>query len=309
MKRKLAVQFSEEVAQALAENRPVVALESTIISHGLPYPDNIATAKMLEDSVRKKGAIPATIAVIGGMPKAGLTEDELGIIAAPDSDIMKLSRRDLPFALSKKTHGATTVATTMIIAEAANISVFATGGIGGVHRGADTNFDISADLPELGRTNVAVVCAGPKAILDIPATLEYLETLGVPVIGYQCDDMPAFWSRSSGTALECRLDTPAEIADLCRHKWQAGLSGGVLIANPVPAADEISQIAIETAIETALKKAASKQISGKNLTPFLLEHIRHITDGASLESNKSLVANNATLAADIAIALAKQPLI
>lgn len=278
----------------------MVALESTIISHGLPFPENIETALSLEKIVRMKGATPATIAVIDGVAKAGLTDKELSFLSDPNQQTVKLSRRDLPLAFSKKLNGSTTVAATMIIAAAAGIRVFATGGIGGVHRGASKNFDISADLPELEKTDVAVVCAGPKAILDIPLTVEYLETLGVPVIGYQCDMMPAFWSRSSGVKLECRLDTAAEIADLCQHKWGGGLAGGVLIANPVPKEQEIDPEQIETAINEALRVAELKTISGKQLTPFLLDNIRHITEGVSLKTNKSLIENNASLAADIA---------
>ena len=299
----LNVHLSRDVAAAIADNTPVVALESTIISHGLPYPENLETALALEETVRARGAVPATIAVIDGIARAGLNADELATLSDPGNDILKLSRRDLPFAFSQKRHGATTVASTMIIAAAAGIRVFATGGIGGVHRGADRNFDISADLMELGQTDVAVVCAGPKAILDIPATMEYLETLGVPVIGYQCSMMPAFWSRDDSVALDLRLDSAAAIADLCRHKWQNGLSGGVLVANPVPPENEISAAVIEAAIGQALERAEAEEISGKNLTPFLLESIRHITDGASLATNKSLVRNNAALAADIAAAL------
>ena len=303
MTTSLNVHLSRDVAAAIADNTPVVALESTIISHGLPYPENLETALALEETVRSRGAVPATIAVIDGVARAGLDADELAILSDPGGDILKLSRRDLPFAFSQKRHGATTVASTMIIAAAAGIKVFATGGIGGVHRGADKTFDISADLMELGQTDVAVVCAGPKAILDIPSTMEYLETLGVPVIGYQCSMMPGFWSRDAGVALDLRLDSAAEIAALCRHKWQSGLAGGVLVANPVPAANEISAGVIEGAIGEALIRAEAEGISGKNLTPFLLESIRHITDGASLETNKSLVRNNAALAADIAAAL------
>ena len=264
----LNVHLSRDVAAAIADNTPVVALESTIISHGLPYPENLETALALEETVRARGAVPATIAVINGVAKAGLNADELAMLSDPGNDILKLSRRDLPFAFSQQQHGATTVAATMIIAAAAGIRVFATGGIGGVHRGADRSFDISADLMELGQTDVAVVCAGPKAILDIPATMEYLETLGVPVIGYQCSMMPAFWSRDAGVALDLRLDTAAEIADLCQHKWQNGLAGGVLVANPVPVANEISAEIIEEAIGAALIRAEAEGISGKNLTPF-----------------------------------------
>lgn len=300
----LDVSLSEEVADALATKKPVVALESTIISHGLPYPENLETARDLEQTIRNRGAVPATIAVIDGVAKAGLTDDELTLLSTPTSEILKLSRRDLPFAFSQNRNGATTVAATMVIAAAAGIQIFATGGIGGVHRGAEQSFDISADLTELARSDVAVICAGPKAILDIPATVEYLETLGVPVIGYHCDMMPAFWSRQSEVEVTYRMDTASEIAELCRHKWGNGLSGGVLIANPVPEADEIASSDIEQAISQALAGAQKDGVSGKQLTPYLLEHIRHITDGASLKSNKALVQNNAELAADIAIAMA-----
>lgn len=300
----LDVALSEEVADALATKKPVVALESTIISHGLPYPENLETARDLEQTIRNRGAVPATIAVIDGVAKAGLTDDELTLLSTPTSEILKLSRRDLPFAFSQNRNGATTVAATMVIAAAAGIQIFATGGIGGVHRGAEQSFDISADLTELARSDVAVICAGPKAILDIPATVEYLETLGVPVIGYHCDMMPAFWSRQSEVEVTYRMDTASEIAELCRHKWGNGLSGGVLIANPVPEADEIASSDIEQAISQALAGAQKDGVSGKQLTPYLLEHIRHITDGASLKSNKALVQNNAELAADIAIAMA-----
>ena len=303
MTQSLNIRFSQEVRDAIDNKRPVVALESTIISHGLPYPENLETALSLEEAVRSRGAVPATIAVIDGVATAGLDEAGLSLLSNPENDILKLSRRDLPFAFSQKIHGATTVASTMVIAAAAGIRVFATGGIGGVHRGAETTFDISADLVELGQTDVAVICAGPKAILDIPSSMEYLETLGVPVIGYQCDMMPAFWSRQSSAPLDHRLDTASEIADLCRHKWDNGLSGGVLVANPVPAEHEISADVIEKAIQEALRRAEDEGIAGKKLTPFLLENIRHITDGASLKTNKSLVMNNACLAADIAKSL------
>lgn len=303
MTYSLKIECSDEVRQALADNRPVVALESTIISHGLPHPENLQTAHDLEDCIRSNGAVPATIAVIKGVAKAGLSAEELSLLSNPENEILKLSRRDLPFAFSQQRHGATTVASTMVIAAAAGISVFATGGIGGVHRGADRNFDISADLMELSQTNVAVVCAGPKAILDIPSTMEYLETMGVPVIGYQCTAMPAFWSRDAGVHVDHRLDTAAEIADLCQHKWRSGLHGGVLVANPVPESDEIPADVIEHAILEALGQADAQGISGKNITPFLLDHIRHITGGASLETNTSLVKNNALLAAEIAAAI------
>ena len=301
MAPSLPLKCSLEVADALASGQPVVALESTIIAHGLPHPENAKIAQLLEQTIRDRGAIPATIAVLEGVATAGLSETELTYIADPEKEILKLSRRDLPFAFSQNRTGATTVATTMLIAAAAGIRVFATGGIGGVHRGAEVDFDISADLPELGRSDVAVICAGPKAILNIPATLEYLETLGVPVIGYRCDMMPAFWSQSADLHVDYRLDTAAEIADLCIQKWRAGLNGGVLIVNPIPQVNQIEPAKIETAITDALALADQKSISGKALTPFLLDQIRHITEGATLNANKALVRNNALLAADIAV--------
>jgi len=301
----LDVTLTAEVKEALATGRPVVALESTIIAHGLPYPDNLRTARKLEDRVRAGGAVPATIAVIDGRPKAGLSADELEFIAQPDSNIAKLSRRDLPFALSQHRDGATTVAATMIIAAAAGIEIFATGGIGGVHRGAETNFDISADLPELARTNIAVICAGPKAILDIGLTLEYLETYGVPVIGYRCDSMPAFYSARSVYPIEMRLDDADEIALLCQHKWQSGLDGGVQIANPIPPAFDIPHDKMDAVIENALAKAQQAGIAGKALTPFLLAEISALTEGESLSANKALVENNVALATEIATRLAR----
>ena len=303
MAPSLPLKCSPEVAGALAAGDPVVALESTIIAHGLPYPENLEIAQLLEKTVRDRDAVPATIAVLDGVAVAGLSAVELAHIANPKTEVLKLSRRDLPFAICQNRDGATTVATTMLIAAAAGIRVFATGGIGGVHRGAEMDFDISADLPELGRSNIAVICAGPKAILNIPATLEYLETLGVPVIGYRCDMMPAFWSQSSDLRVDYRLDSALEIADLCTQKWQAGLNGGVLIANPIPETDQIDPAKIEAAISDALTLANEKSISGKALTPFLLDQIRHITDGESLNANKALVRNNASLAADIAAAM------
>ncbi len=301
MAPSLPVKCSPEIAEALADGLPVVALESTIIAHGLPHPENAKTAQLLEQTIRDRGAVPATIAVLEGVATAGLNAAELAHITNPHTEILKLSRRDLPFAFSQNRTGATTVATTMLIAAAAGIRVFATGGIGGVHRGAEVDFDISADLPELGRNDVAVICAGPKAILNIPATLEYLETLGVPVIGYRCDMMPAFWSQSADLRVDYRLDSAAEIADLCIQKWRAGLNGGVLIANPIPQVNQIDPAKIETAITNALALANEKSIKGKALTPFLLDQIRHITEGASLHANKALVRNNALLAADIAV--------
>lgn len=299
----MKINFSNEVKKALEAGKPVVALESTIISHGLPYPDNLEIAAALEEVVREKGATPATIAIFDGIPHIGIGTAELAGLADPKGQIMKVSRCDIPHLLASRADGATTVAATMILAQRAGISVFATGGIGGVHRGAETSFDISADLPELARTNVCVVCAGPKAILDIPLTLEVLETSGVPVIGYQCDEIPAFWSRGgSGVEVPLRLDSAAEIADLMYHKWQAGLDGGVLVANPIPAADEIPSAELQAAISAALIQAERQGVSGKAVTPFLLDHIRLSTAGRSLTANKALVIHNARLAADIALA-------
>ncbi len=297
----MEIKITDEVKEALGSGQPVVALESTIISQGLPYPDNIEIAVALEEAVRQNCAIPATIAIFDGLPHIGLDAEKLNLLADPKSKIEKVSRRDIPYRLSSRTHGATTVAATMLLAKVAGISVFATGGIGGVHRGASATFDISADLSELARTDVCVVCAGPKAILDIPLTLEVLETSGVPVIGYQCDEMPAFWSQGgSGAKVPLRLNTAEEIASLLSHKWQAGLEGGVLVANPVPKADEIPASEVQVAVASALEQAEIAGMRGKKVTPFLLDHIRKETDGRSLSTNKALVLNNARLAADIA---------
>ena len=299
----MKIKLKNEVREAIESGQPVVALESTILSHGLPYPDNLEIAAALEQAVRAKGVTPATIAIFDGIPHIGIGTAELARLADPKSDIMKVSRRDIPQLLASRADGATTVAATMILAQRAGISVFATGGIGGVHRGAEASFDISADLPELARTNVCVVCAGPKAVLDIPLTLEVLETSGVPVIGYQCDEVPAFWSRGgSGVAVPLRLDSAAEIASLLSHKWQAGLEGGVLVTNPIPAMDEIASAELQAAISSALMQAEKQGVSGKAVTPFLLDHIRVKTDGRSLAANKALVLHNARLAADIALA-------
>lgn len=297
--------IKEDVKQALAAGQAVVALESTIISHGLPYPENLKTAKAIEQMVTNEGAVPATIAIIDGAVHIGLDDDKLEILANGQSPVTKVSRRDIASVIAAGRHGATTVAATMIFAEMAGIAVFATGGIGGVHRGADTDFDISADLPELARTNVAVVSAGPKAILDLNLTMEYLETAGVPVIGYQTDDLPAFWSAHSGIALSDRADSPQRIASIMKIKWQAGLNGGLMIANPVPVADEIPASALTTVIEDALQAARDKSITGKAVTPFLLGYIKENTKGASLVTNQALVLNNAKLAAQIARAYAQ----
>lgn len=300
----MMLDIAPSVQTALDQNQPLVALESTIISHGLPYPDNLAIARKLEDAVRAEGAIPATIAVIDGKAKIGLNDDDLERLASPERNIRKLSRRDLAQVMASQGDGATTVAATMILAEAAGICVFATGGIGGVHRNAKETFDISADLPELAQSNVAVVSAGPKAILDIGLTLEVLETSGVPILGYQTSEMPAFWSRSSGFPIEDNYQTPEDIAKVMAVKWQSGLKGGVLIANPVPHEAEIPSAIITKAIDEALAAAEAQGIQGKEVTPFLLDYIRKITDGASLTTNTALVLNNARLAANIAKAYA-----
>jgi len=301
-----SLHITDEIKKALASGTAIVALESTIISHGLPYPENVSIARAIEQMVRDNGAIPATIAILDGTIKIGLSASDLEKLAHPDSNVIKVSRRDIGSVIARKANGATTVASTMIFAEMAGISVFATGGIGGVHQGAETDFDISADLPELGRTNVAVVSAGPKAILDLPLTMEYLETHGVPVIGYGTDELPAFWSRQSGIALNDRADTPEEIAAIMKTKWALGLTGGLMIANPVPEADEIKAEALSGIIAQALDNARNKGVTGKAITPFLLDWIRHKTDGKSLATNRALVMNNAKVAAQIAVAYAKK---
>ena len=294
--------FSEEVQSAIQDNKPIVALESTIIAHGMPYPQNKETASSLSEIIRSEGAVPATIAVLDGKIKVGLEEAEIEMLAT-EEEVMKLSRRDLPYAISEGKHGATTVAATMIIAEQAGIKVFATGGIGGVHRGAEDNWDVSADLTELQRTSVAVVSAGAKAILDISATLEYLETMGVPVLGVGTHDFPSFYSRKSGQQIELRMDEPNQIARFLDTKWRMGLNGGVLIANPIPAENAIPFDAIEEAIQQSIDEAQFQGIKGKRLTPFLLSKIKTITEGKSLAANVALVKNNALLAARIATAL------
>jgi len=296
------VVFSEEVAAAKAEQKPIVALESTIISHGMPYPENVQTAKDVEQLIRSRGAVPATIAIIDGKIKIGLTDDELEFLGT-SRDIEKVSRRDLPYVVAMKKHGATTVAATMICAAMAGIRVFATGGIGGVHRGAEQTMDISADLQELAQTNVAVVCAGAKSILDLGLTLEYLETHGVPVLGYQTDILPAFYSRTSPFRVDYRLDSAKEIAQFIETKWALGLDGGIVVANPVPKEDELEESYITAIIEQALKEAGQQHITGKAVTPFLLDRVKTLTDGKSLKANIALVKNNAALAADLACEL------
>lgn len=289
-----------EVADALRNNQAVVALESTIISHGMPWPQNAETARKVSDTVRKAGAVPATIAVINGRLKVGLTESEIDLLAKEGQKVLKCSRRDLPFVVAKKLNGATTVAATMIIASMAGVRVFATGGVGGVHRGAAETFDISADLTELGKTSVAVVCAGVKSILDLGLTREYLETLGVPVIGFQTNSLPAFYSRSSDYSIDFQLDTASEIAEFMQSKWLIGLEGGVVIANPIPEAFAMPAESINQEIEKALAEAKKLGIQGKESTPFLLKRIAESTQGGSLVANIELVLNNARLAAAIA---------
>lgn len=293
-----------DVEAALERGEAVVALESTIITHGMPHPQNVATAREVEAVVRANGAVPATIAVMAGRIKVGLTDEELDWLGTA-TDVMKLSRADLPFAIASKRHGATTVAATMICADLAGVRVFATGGIGGVHQGVEATMDISADLDELARTPVAVVCAGAKAILDLPRTLEYLETRGVPVVGYRTDEFPAFWSRTSGLPIPVRLDSPEAIADLIRTKEALHLAGGTLVANPVPEADEIPAHEMKGFIDEAIAEAARRGVTGKAVTPFLLSFLFGSTDGRSLATNIALVKNNAALAARLAASLAK----
>lgn len=288
-----------EVKKALTEGLPVVALESTIISHGMPYPKNIEMAKTVSKIIRENGAIPATIAIIDGVLKVGLTTEEIEFLGT-SKDIVKASRRDLPFIISKKLNGATTVATTMILANLAGVKVFATGGIGGVHRGAQETFDISADLQELANTNVAVICAGAKSILDIGLTLEYLETNGVPVIGFETEEFPAFYTRKSGFGVDYKVESSLEVASALKAKWDLNLKGGMVIGNPIPKEFEMDYDTINNAIESALKEAEEKNIAGKKVTPFLLDRVKTITDGKSLDANIELVYNNAKVAAQIA---------
>lgn len=302
MKRFLKI--SEEVRQALASGKPVVALESTIISHGMPYPQNVETALTVEKIVREKGAVPATIAIINGMLTVGCTAEEIDYLGKKGHDVIKVSRRDIPFIVAKKTDGATTVASTMYIASLAGIKVFATGGIGGVHRGAEKTMDISADLDELAQTSVMVVCAGAKSILDIGLTLECLETRGVAVVGYGTQDMPAFYTQKSGFKVDYRLDTPAEIARAFYCKEQLGLKGGMLVANPIPDEYAMDSDYINGNIEEAVREAEKLGIHGKETTPYLLDKIQKLTFGQSLASNIQLVYNNARLASDIAKKLA-----
>ena len=294
-----------EIAEAVKAGKPVVALESTILSHGMPYPENWEFSHKVEEIIRGEGAIPATTAIIGGKLKVGLTTDELELMCK-DPTVGKVSRRDVAVYLATGKTGATTVATTMMLAGMAGIRVFATGGIGGVHRGAETTFDISADLQELARTDVAVVCAGAKSLLDIPKTLEYLETMGVPVLGMDTDDFPAFYCRKSGCQVDFNVPDAATAAKILRTKWDLGLAGGFVIANPIPKEYELDYNEMEAVINKALDAAKAEGIHGKATTPFLLAHIKDYTKGVSLASNLQLAYNNARVAAQIAIQYSKQ---
>ena len=298
--------IAPEVKKALDEGRPVVALESTIISHGMPYPQNVETALNVEKIIRDHGAVPATIAIIKGRLKAGLSAEEIDYLGKTGAGVAKASRRDLAVLVSKGMDGATTVTTTMMIAAMAGIEVFATGGIGGVHRGAETTMDISADLEELAETPVMVVCAGAKSILDLGLTLEYLETKGVTVLGYQTEELPAFYTRKSGFKVDYRMDTPEEIAAAFSAKEDLGLRGGMLVTNPIPEQYAMDHDYISRTIEDACAEAAQKGVKGKELTPFLLDRIQQITAGKSLEANIELVYNNARLASRIAVELCKK---
>lgn len=297
--------ISPEVQQALADGKPVVALESTIISHGMPYPKNVETAMLVEKTIRENGAVPATIAIIGGRLKAGLSPEEIEYLGKSGRKVAKVSRRDLAAIVARGADGATTVTTTMIIAHMAGIKVFATGGIGGVHRGAETTMDISADLEELASTPVMVVCAGAKSILDLGLTLEYLETKGVPVIGYGTDELPAFYTRSSGFGVDYRVDTPAQLAAMFKAQQELGMKGGMLVTNPIPEQYAMDKTVIDAAIEQAVAESKEQGIHGKETTPFLLARVVELTGGDSLESNIQLVLNNAIVASKTAAELCK----
>ncbi|WP_462413088.1 pseudouridine-5'-phosphate glycosidase [Neobacillus sp. Marseille-QA0830] len=299
---KQYITLSEEVRTAKEQGKPIVALESTIISHGMPYPQNVQTAREVEQIIRDLGAVPATIALVDGKIKIGLSDEELEMFGK-STDVAKASRRDLAYLLATKKMGATTVAATMICAELAGIQIFVTGGIGGVHRGAETSMDISADLEELAQTNVAVICAGAKSILDLGLTMEYLETKGVPVMGYQTDVLPAFYSRSSEFNVNFRVDDAETIASTLKAKWDLNINGGAIIANPIPEEDAMDEATINNVIEQALKEADEQHIKGKDVTPFLLAKVKELTGGKSLESNIALVKNNAVLGAKIAVSL------
>ncbi|WP_432359157.1 pseudouridine-5'-phosphate glycosidase [Sporosarcina sp. UB5] len=299
---KQYLSYSQEVQEAMAAGKPVVALESTIISHGMPYPQNVQTAREVEQIIRDNGAVPATIAIIDGKIKIGLSDEELEMFGNSQG-VAKVSRRDIAYLIATKQLGATTVAATMICAALADIKIFVTGGIGGVHRGAETTMDISADLEELAQTDVAVICAGAKSILDLGLTLEYLETNGVPVVGYGTDVLPAFFTRESDFGLNIRADKPETVADMLRVKWDLGLKGGAVIANPIPEADAMDKAFIDGIIEAALKEAEELHIAGKDVTPFMLGKVKDLTEGTSLEANIALVKNNAVVGAQIAVAL------
>ena len=294
-----------DVEKAIKNKGPVVALESTIISHGMPYPKNVETALMVEDTVRSNKAVPATIAIINGRLKVGLTNEEIEFLAT-NEEVKKVSRRDLPITVAQKLSGSTTVASTMIIASLAKIAVFATGGIGGVHRGAENTLDISADLEELANTNVCVVCAGAKAILDIGLTLEYLETKGVPVIGYKTSELPAFYSSESGFDVDYKIDSALEIAEILKTKWSLSIDGGVLVTNPIPVAFELESSIMNEAINEAIIEANNENISGKEITPYLLSKVNELTEGKSLDANIKLIQNNANLASKIALHYSNQ---
>ena len=300
------LELSKEVKEALEAGKPVVALESTIISHGMPYPQNVQTALRVEQTIRENGATPATIAIIGGQLKAGCTAEEIEYLGKKGQAVIKASRRDLPVLIARKEDGATTVTTTMIIAAMAGIRVFATGGIGGVHRGAQQTFDISADLEELAQTPVMVICAGAKSILDLGLTLEYLETKGVPVIGFGTEELPAFYTRHSGFKVDYRIDTPEELAAAFRAKIDCGLKGGMLVTNPIPEEFSMPKAVIDAAIEEALRQMDQAGIHGKQCTPFLLAKVKDLTGGDSLAANIQLVLNNARLAAKTAKALCEK---
>lgn len=296
---KKYVEYSDEVKKAMEEGKAIVALESTIISHGMPYPQNIETAKACEEIIREKGAVPATTAIIGGKIKIGLSDEELEFMAT-SKDIIKASRRDFAYIVSRGLNGATTVASTIIASRLAGIKIFVTGGLGGVHRHAETTFDISRDLEELASNDIMIVCAGCKSILDIGLTLEYLETKGVPVFGYQTDSMPAFFTRKSEFKVDYNIKNPKEAAEAAKTQWDLGLTGGILLTNPIPEKDSMDEEKINKAIEEALKEAEEKGIHGKETTPFLLSKVLEVTEGKSLEANIALVKNNAKLGAEVA---------
>ena len=296
---KKYVEYSDEVKKAMEEGKPVVALESTIISHGMPYAQNIETAKACEEIIRENGAVPATTAIIGGKIKIGLSDEELEFMAT-SKDIIKASRRDFAYIVSRGLNGATTVASTIIASRLAGIKIFVTGGLGGVHRNAEVTFDISRDLEELAANDIMIVCAGCKSILDIGLTLEYLETKGVPVFGYQTDYMPAFFTRKSEFKVDYNIKNPKEAADAAKAQWELGLEGGILLTNPIPESDSMDEEKINSAIEKALVEAEEKGIHGKETTPFLLSKVLEVTEGKSLEANIALVKNNARLGAEVA---------